>query len=83
MAANIANEMVRTYRMQVKFTGSMQIINGLRPHGMMDDRSESDLLRALSTVQVLVIDDFGTELPKDWIGERFYSIINGRVPGQA
>ncbi|WP_320961781.1 hypothetical protein [Hungatella effluvii] len=41
-------------------------------------RSESDLLRALSTVQVLIIDDFGTELPKDWIGERFYSIINGR-----
>ena len=25
-----------------------------------------------------MIDEFGTELPKDWIGERFYSIINSR-----
>ena len=78
MAASIANEMIRTYRMQVKFAGSMQIINEIKATWDDKDRSESDLLRALSTVQVLVIDDFGTELPKDWIGERFYSIINGR-----
>ena len=78
MAASIANEMVSTYRMQVKFAGSMQIINEIKATWDDKDRSESDLLRALSTVQVLVIDDFGTELPKDWIGERFYSIINGR-----
>lgn len=78
MAASIANEMVSTYRMQVKFAGSMQIINEIKATWDDKDRSESDLLMALSTVQVLVIDDFGTELPKDWIGERFYSIINGR-----
>lgn len=78
MAASIANEMISTYRMQVKFAGSMQIINEIKATWDDKDRSESDLLRALSTVQVLVIDDFGTELPKDWIGERFYSIINGR-----
>ncbi|WP_242856773.1 ATP-binding protein [Clostridium sp. FS41] len=78
MAASIANEMVSTYRMQVKFAGSMQIINEIKATWDDKERSESDLLRALSTVQVLVIDDFGTELPKDWIGERFYSIINGR-----
>lgn len=78
MAASIANEMVSTYRMQVKFAGSMQIVNEIKATWDDKGRSESDLLRALSTVQVLVIDDFGTELPKDWIGERFYSIINGR-----
>lgn len=78
MAASIANEMVSTYRMQVKFAGSMQIINEIKATWDDKDRSESDLLRALSTVQVLVIDDFGTEIPRDWIGERFYSIINGR-----
>ena len=37
------------------------------------DRKESDLLDALATVEVLVIDDFGTEIPKDWIGERFFN----------
>lgn len=78
MAASIANEMIGTYRMQVKFAGSMQIVNEIKATWDDRSRSESDLLRALSTVQVLVIDDFGTELPRDWIGERFYSIINGR-----
>ena len=78
MAASIANEMVSTYRMQVKFAGSMQIVNEIKATWDDKGRSESDLLRALSTAQVLVIDDFGTELPKDWIGERFYSIVNSR-----
>lgn len=78
MAASIANELIRVYRLQVKFAGSMQIVNEIKSTWDNRDRSESDLLRALMSVQVLVIDDFGTELPKDWIGERFYSLINGR-----
>lgn len=78
MAASIANELIKTKRFQVKFAGSMQIVNEIKATWDDRDRSESKLLTALASVQVLVIDDFGTELPKDWIGERFYSIINGR-----
>ena len=78
MAASIANELIKTKRLQVKFAGSMQIVNEIKATWDDRDRSESKLLTALASVQVLVIDDFGTELPKDWIGERFYSIINGR-----
>ena len=36
------------------------------------------MLDALSTTKVLIIDDFGTEQVKDWIDEKFYSIINER-----
>ncbi|RGZ00192.1 ATP-binding protein [Clostridium sp. AM58-1XD] len=78
MAASIANELIYTHRLQVKFAGSMQIVNEIKSTWDDKSKSESNLLSALSSVQVLVIDDFGTELPKDWIGERFYSIINGR-----
>lgn len=78
MAASIANELIHVHRMQVKFAGSMQIVNEIKATWDDRGRSESALLNALASVQVLVIDDFGTELPKDWIGERFYSIINGR-----
>ena len=28
---------------------------------------------------MLVIDDIGVEQPKDWVNERFYNIINGRM----
>ncbi len=80
MAASIANELINTHRMRVKFAGSMQILNELKAtwNSKDKDKTESGLLNALASVQVLVIDDFGTELPKDWIGEKFYSIINGR-----
>lgn len=78
MAASIANELIHVHQMQVKFAGSMQIVNEIKATWDDRGRSESALLNALASVQVLVIDDFGTELPKDWIGERFYSIINGR-----
>lgn len=78
MAAGIANELIRRYRMQVRFSGSMRIVQEIKATWDDRDRKESDLLDALATVEVLVIDDFGTEIPKDWIGERFYAIINGR-----
>ena len=61
----------------------MQILNEIKaswdrrnnPH---TELTESGLLSFLSTTKVLVIDDFGTEQAKDWIGERFYQIINSR-----
>lgn len=78
MAASIANELIKKYRMQVKFAGSVQIVNEIKASWSSRDESESSLLSALASVDVLVIDDFGAEVPKDWIGERFYAIINGR-----
>ena len=35
-------------------------------------------MKYLTTVEVLVIDDFGAETHKDWIDDRFYQIINTR-----
>ena len=64
--------------MQVKFAGSVQIVNEIKASWSSRDENESSLLSALASVDVLVIDDFGAEVPKDWIGERFYAIINGR-----
>jgi DNA replication protein DnaC len=78
MAASIANELIRNRRMQVRFAGSTRIVQEIKATWKNENYSESDLLNALISAQVLVIDDFGTEMPKDWIGEKFYSIINGR-----
>lgn len=78
MAASIANELIKKYRMQVKFAGSVQIVNEIKASWSSRDENESSLLSALASVDVLVIDDFGAEVPKDWIGERFYAIVNGR-----
>ncbi len=79
MAGSIANELIHEKKVMTKFATSVQIINEIKSswnkeHGV----SESNLLDQLITTDVLVIDDFGTEKATDWIGERFYSIINGR-----
>ncbi|KAK9680678.1 Conserved phage C-terminus [Popillia japonica] len=41
-------------------------------------QSVSKLLNDLSRISVLIIDDFGTEIHKAWVEEKFYQIINER-----
>lgn len=78
MAVSIANELLDR-QIQVKFATSLQIINEIKSTWERNSEiNESKLLEQLSTTTVLIIDDFGTEQYKDWIGERFYSIINHR-----
>lgn len=78
MAAALVNEL-KNRRVQVKFCTSMQIIEEIKnTWDKNTDSTENELLNQLSTTKVLVIDDFGTEQTKDWISDRFYSIINNR-----
>ena len=81
MAVSIANELMYEKHIQVKFATSLQILNEIK--ASWDKReseySENRLLDFLSTTEVLIIDDFGTESSdKSWINERFYHIINSR-----
>lgn len=80
MAVSIANELMHKKNMQVKFSTSLQILNKIKESWDDRDReySESKLLDFLYNTNILIIDDFGTEQSKDWIGERFYQIINSR-----
>jgi DNA replication protein DnaC len=79
MAISIANELIHKHGIMVKFATSMQIINEIKSSWNKDSNvSESKLLDHLVTTEVLIIDDFGTERATDWIGEKFYSIVNGR-----
>jgi DNA replication protein DnaC len=77
MACSIANELRDRYA--VKFATSTTILSEIK--NSWDDRNqvtESQLLFDLASVDILIIDDFGTETPRDWINERFYQIINER-----
>lgn len=77
-AVALAN-MLMSQGERVKFATSMQIIAEIkRSWDKESNTSESQLIYDLSTVDFLVIDDFGTETVKDWISERFYNIINAR-----
>ncbi len=80
MAASIANELLYEKDIRVKFATSLQILKEIKASWNNRDVecSESRLLDFLCTSEILIIDDFGTEQTKDWIGERFYQIINSR-----
>ena len=75
MAASIANELIEK-KIHVKFSTSLQILEEIK--NSWNNNEEHELLKQLSTSEVLVIDDFGTEQVKEWICERFYQIINER-----
>ena len=80
MVTSIANELIHEHDMTVKFVTSLDILTEIRAIWDKDTefRSEGHLLDYLNTTEVLIIDDFGTEVHKDWIDDRFYQIINTR-----
>lgn len=79
MAASIANELMEKHDTQVKFSTSMRILTEIRrSYDPGTAMTESQLLSALSTTEVLIIDDFGTERVTDWVKDKFYEIINSR-----
>ena len=78
MAVSLMNEIMVEHGIYGYFATSTQILNEIKETWDNDGPSESELLRKLIKYQVLVIDDFGTEIPKDWINERFYHIVNER-----
>ncbi len=78
-AVSIANELIESMDCSVKFATSIQIINEIKATWNKEyEYTEQQLLEELARVDVLIIDDFDTETPKDWIEERFYQIINER-----
>ena len=79
MAASIANELIYSNGLSVKFATSVQILNEIKASWNQEDgMSEHQLLEDLSKAEVLIIDDFGIEKVKDWIEEKLYHVINAR-----
>ena len=83
LAASLANEIMKNHDTQVRFAVSTSILNEIKKTYNKDSEyTETDIMDALHTVPVLVIDDLGVEMPedriKDWISQKFYEIVNGR-----
>ena len=78
-AAALANELINKHGRFVKFATSLDILDEIRATYDKDSReSESKLLGDLISTDFLIIDDFGTERVSEWVGEKFYQIVNKR-----
>jgi len=82
LAAAIANELLNNHKEFVKFATSLDILDEIRRtynrKFNSEENNESKLLQDLASVKYLMIDDFGTEKVTDWVGEKFYQIVNSR-----
>jgi DNA replication protein DnaC len=80
MAASIANELMKNHNTRVKFATSSKIVQEIRATWDKETRTctQTELISALATAEVLIIDDFGIEKIYDFVNENFYSIINER-----
>ena len=78
LVCSMANEMIEKHQKPVKFTTSLRILDEIKNTWGNKGNAEGKLIEDLSRTEILIIDDFGADSGKDWINERFYSIINGR-----
>lgn len=87
LAVSIANDIITRYMVGAKFATTIQILDQIKSTWGENSRernagepvNEHRLIDDIISVPVLVIDDIGVEKPKDWINERFYNILNGRM----
>lgn len=86
LAVSIANDLIKKYLTVAKFCTTIQILDQIRETWGGQERgqtwqasTETQLIQDIVSVPVLVVDDIGVEQPKDWINERFYNILNGRM----
>jgi DNA replication protein DnaC len=92
IVASLANELMKNHNTPVKFAVMTSILSEIKATWRKQKQNqyvgednlytESQLLDALVTVEVLIIDDLGVEIGKDevkdWINERIFTIIDGR-----
>lgn len=78
MAASIANELLDR-DIGVKFSTSTRILNEIRnTYNKDSEYTENQLMDALITTPVLIVDDFGTENVTPWVKDKIYDIVNER-----
>ena len=78
MSASIVNAIINFTNTPARFANSIRIFEEIiRTYN--DDSADKNILSDLQTIDVLVIDDIGTERQKPFVDEKFYSILNERL----
>lgn len=81
LAASIANEIIRNNKVALmERTGSM--MDKIKETFNRNDITEAQIVELYSNVNMLIIDDFGSEIISNWALEKLYKIVNNRYENE-
>lgn len=79
LAASLGNALLKMHKVSVKFITTIDLLNEIRQTFRQDGPHQSDIVDAIKRVDVLILDDIGTERQNPWVNEVFFNILNGRM----
>jgi DNA replication protein DnaC len=79
LAVAVLSELVERYRISGRFVEFTSLIHQIQSTFDPDsEESQRQILGPLSSAELLVLDELGTQKPTPWVQEILYLIINGR-----
>lgn len=80
LAASIGNALIKTYGVSAKFITTIGLINEIKStFDKETGLNQSDLINAIKRVDVLILDDIGTEKQTPFVYETFFNILDSRM----
>lgn len=90
MALSLGNALSVVHRCSIRFSTTVDLLNSIKAtfdnnmdHAVNhEERTQDQFIHAYRNIQVLILDDIGTESPTSWVNEIFYTILNYRLDNQ-
>ncbi len=84
LTVSIGNALIAQHMAAVKFVTTLNLIEEIKStwdqaQASGPEKSQSLLIADIKKIDVLILDDFGTERPSSWVNEIFYNILNDRM----
>lgn len=80
LALALGNALINMHGMSVKFVTTPELFSEIKKtYDKGSEFKESQLIDSLKDVQVLILDDIGTEKMSGWVNEILYQILNTRM----
>ncbi len=80
LAASIGNALIKQYRVSVRFITTKALLDEIKSTFHEETGlTYSAVIDAIKRVDVLILDDIGTENKTDWVNETFFNIMDSRM----
>lgn len=76
MAVSMLKELISKYRQPGIFYNMTDLLDDIRREFKAND--SGDIFGTVQSIPILVLDDIGAANHTDWVGEKYYSLINHR-----